>query len=154
MPSLKAIRKRISSVKNTQKITKAMKMMAAARLRRAQDSVFAIRPYARRMKKVAEDLAAQVDDELSFAEADTEQTEGEAGRALQPILLLRGQKEARIRVVAVTSDRGLAGAFSSNVCRRAERFVVERRGAEIGLDVMGRKGRDILRRRGVKIVSD
>src|SRR5579872_3427441 len=162
MPSLKAIRKRITSVKNTQKITKAMKMVAAAKLRRAQDAVNALRPYAGRMKKVAADLSQQVSDldsegpdtEAAPAEGEGQGAEGTGPRRLSPALLLQGNREERLRVVVVTSDRGLAGAFNSNVSRRTERFLVEHPGAQIELDVIGKKGRDALRRRKVKIKSE
>jgi F-type H+-transporting ATPase subunit gamma len=161
MPSLKSIRKRITSVKNTQKITKAMKMVAAAKLRRAQDSVAAIRPYARRMKKVSQDLAARITEELDASPAagapSPSEEEGQGQdqeQSLRPVLLLKGRKEERIRLVVVTSDRGLAGAFNSNINRRTERFLVEHEGAQVTLEVIGKKGRDYLRRRNVTIGSE
>jgi F-type H+-transporting ATPase subunit gamma len=153
MPSLKAIRKRIASVKSTQKITKAMKMVAAAKLRRAQDAVQAMRPYARRMRKVSEDLAERVSTDLLDRAAGGEE-EALPVDAQHLLTLLQGGAEERVRLVAVTSDRGLAGAFNSNVCRRAERFVVEKAGAQVQVDILGKKGRDNLRRRKVRIANE
>ena len=133
MPSLKAIRKRIASVKNTQKITKAMKLVAAARLRRAQDQIVAARPYARALEEVIGEVAAR------------------AGKDAHPLLEQRPPR--RVELVVITSDRGLAGAYNTNVNRAAERFVIEHRDdmPETGLVVVGRKGREVLRRRKVKI---
>src|SRR5687768_16025679 len=136
MPSLKAIRSRIGSVKNTQKITKAMKLVAAARLRRAQETIVAARPYARGLEEVIGEIAAR------------------AGAAAHPLLEVRPMRRAE--VIVLTSDRGLAGAFNSNINRQTERFVVEKRGEieELGLAVVGRKGRDYLRRRKYNVVKD
>jgi F-type H+-transporting ATPase subunit gamma len=135
MPSLKAIRSRISTVKNTQKITKAMKLVAAARLRRAQETIVAARPYARGLEQVIAEIAAR------------------AGAA-HPLLEVRPMK--RVEAIIVTSDRGLAGAFNSNINRQTERFVVEKKVdiEELGLAVVGRKGRDYLRRRKYNVVKD
>ncbi|MSP17439.1 MAG: ATP synthase F1 subunit gamma [Myxococcales bacterium] len=136
MPSLKAIRSRIASVKNTQKITRAMKLVAAARLRRAQEQVIAARPYARALGEVIAEVAAR------------------AGDDAHPLLVTR--TERKVELIVMTSDRGLAGAFNSSVNRAAERFTYER-GADlehIGLAVIGRKGRDYLRRRKVNIVRE
>ncbi|MCS6913394.1 MAG: ATP synthase F1 subunit gamma [Myxococcales bacterium] len=142
MPSLKAIRKRIASVKNTQKITKAMKMVAAAKLRRAQEAVVAMRPYAARMKQLACELAERAGEPEGSEEAEL-------------MRLLRGGPVQRIRLVAVTSDRGLAGAFNSNIIRRTERFLVEEAPREVSIAVVGKKGRDALRRRkNVHLVAE
>ena len=129
MPSLKAIRARINSVKNTQKITRAMKLIAAARLRRAQDAIYATRPYAHALEDVIAEIAAR------------------AGRDSHPLLVERPLK--RVMVVAMSADRGLAGGFNANVNRTVERFFYERKPDhdEIKLAVIGRKGRDYLRRR-------
>src|SRR5262245_30871948 len=102
MPSLKAIRKRIASVKNTRKITRAMKLVAAAKLRRAQDAIIAARPYANALASVVSELA-----EVAGADA-------------HPLFEERPGKRASI--VAFTSDRGLAGAFNSNVVKKVEAF--------------------------------
>ena len=137
MPSLKSIRKRISSVKNTQKITKAMKMVAAAKLRRAQDAALALRPYAQHLNQIASDVAErflaepQVEDLVS-APSGGSAAEGAAEggtdpkRLIQKILL--GQNESRIRLVVVSADRGLAGAYNSGLFRRCERFFVDQQG--------------------------
>ena len=169
MPSLKAIRKRISSVKNTQKITKAMKMVSAAKLRRAQDAVQAIRPYARRLSGIANDLAERLSAEpLAEAAAPVAAVENppvpaddaaappEVPPAAQIQRILLGQSEQRIRLVVVSADRGLAGAYNSNVFRRTERFITEQKlqGHTVELCVLGKKGRDYFRRRPHKIVTD
>jgi F-type H+-transporting ATPase subunit gamma len=173
MPSLKAIRKRIASVKNTQKITKAMKMVAAARLRRAQEAVQALRPYARHLGQIAHDLASHLADEPepeAAVEAAAEEQpsdspavkeEAAAGQAVVPtpaqlrrILIGRGEK--RVRLVVVSADRGLAGAYNSNIFRRTERQITELKleGREVDLLVLGKKGRDFFRRRPHKIVRE
>lgn len=173
MPSLKAIRKRIASVKNTQKITKAMKMVAAARLRRAQEAVQSLRPYARHLGQIAHDLASHLADEPepeAVVEAVKEEQptgsaavkeEAAAGQAVVPtpaqlrrILIGRGEK--RVRLVVVSADRGLAGAYNSNIFRRTERQITELKleGREVDLIVLGKKGRDFFRRRPHKIVRE
>jgi len=167
MPSLKSIRKRISSVKNTQKITKAMKMVAAAKLRRAQDAALALRPYAQHLNQIASDVAErflaepQVEDLVS-APSGGSAAEGAAEggtdpkRLIQKILL--GQNESRIRLVVVSADRGLAGAYNSGLFRRCERFFVDQQGLAspptIDLIVLGKKGRDYFRRRPVKVAHE
>src|SRR6476659_7308767 len=103
MPSLKAIRLRIASVKNTQKITRAMKLVAAARLRRAQDAMTAARPYARRLEEVVSDLAGRI----AAVSKDNEPA--------HPLLAHRDVKN--VRIVVVGSDRGLAGGYNSNLNR-------------------------------------
>jgi F-type H+-transporting ATPase subunit gamma len=167
MPSLKSIRKRISSVKNTQKITKAMKMVAAAKLRRAQDAALALRPYAQHLNQIASDVAErflaepQVEDLVSVPSGGgAAEGAAEGGtdpkRLIQKILL--GQSESRIRLVVVSADRGLAGAYNSGLFRRCERFFVEQQGLAspptIDLIVLGKKGRDYFRRRPVKIAHE
>lgn len=172
MPSLKAIRKRIASVKNTQKITKAMKMVAAARLRRAQDAVQSLRPYANHLGQLAHDLASHLSEEPESdvvaapadaqPEAETAKDEAAAAGAKVPTpaqlrRILIGRSERRVRLVVVSSDRGLAGAYNSNVFRRTERQVTEIKledGREVQLLILGRKGRDFFRRRPHKIVGE
>jgi len=136
MPSLKDIKKRIGSVKNTQQITKAMKMVAAAKLRRAQDAAVSARPYAQKLQEVLANLARR-------EEADA-----------HPLLSQRGN--GRALVVLMTADRGLCGGFNANVSKEAERFVRknEHGYANIDLLIIGRKGRDFLKNRlGEKIVK-
>jgi F-type H+-transporting ATPase subunit gamma len=143
MPSLKAIRRRIGSVKNTQKITKAMKLVAAARLRRATQRITELRPYA---KKVAEVLRAVV------ARVDTTDSE----RPAHPLLVDRPERK-RAYVLLLTSDRGLAGAFNSNAIRAAERRkreLIEQGFEEVRFLTIGRKGRDHLRRRNEEVARD
>src|SRR6516162_5601054 len=128
MPSLKAIRTRIASVKNTQKITKAMKLVAAARLRRAQDAIIAARPYAQRLNEVLGDVTAR----LSL----------EAGEESHPLLAKRQVKVARL--IIISADRGLAGGFNSNLARRIERFLVDEKDSypRVELAIVGRKARE------------
>jgi F-type H+-transporting ATPase subunit gamma len=175
MPSLKAIRKRIASVKNTQKITKAMKMVAAARLRRAQDAVQALRPYAHHLGQLAHDLASHLSEEpetdvaaaigaqpepASPGAAQAQSDEAAGAKVPTPAQLRRiliGKSERRVRLVVVSSDRGLAGAYNSNVFRRTERQITEIKledGREVELLILGRKGRDFFRRRPHKIVGE
>jgi F-type H+-transporting ATPase subunit gamma len=129
MANLIDIRRRIRSVKNTQQITKAMKMVAAARLRRAQDRIFAARPYALEIKKVMRNLAAH------------------AGDAKHPLLEVR--PENRVLLVVVTGDKGLAGSFNANVLRRATEVLPKLASPELLL--LGRKGVDFFRRRAMKV---
>jgi F-type H+-transporting ATPase subunit gamma len=129
MASLKDIKKRIGTVKNTQQITKAMKMVSAAKLRRAQEAVVAARPYADKMADVLSSLALRED-------ADS-----------HPLLAERGKGKALI--VLITGDRGLCGGFNTNISKAAERFIREKReGFEsYELLIVGRKGNDYLKRR-------
>jgi F-type H+-transporting ATPase subunit gamma len=131
--SLRDIRKRITSVRSTQKITKAMKMVAAAKLRRAQESILAVRPYAAKMFEMLNRLAQR------------------ASMEAHPLLAFREPK--RVEVVVFASDRGLCGAFNMNLIQRAERFLTEEKGRseEIALSFFGRKGRDYFRKRKVNI---
>jgi F-type H+-transporting ATPase subunit gamma len=138
MPSLIDIRRRIRSVKNTQQITKAMKMVSAAKLRRAQDRVVAARPYGSLLRKVLANVAAAA-------------MAGDEG-AQHPLLAKREEK--RILLVLVTSDKGLAGAFNSNLIKAAQRFYTEHPGTAIRMVLAGRKGRDFFRKRGADTVSE
>src|SRR5512139_2338237 len=133
MANLRAIRKRIGSVKSTQQITKAMKMVSAAKLRRAQDAITAARPYARKMREVVGSVA------------------GRAGADAHPLLTAREAK--KLALLLVTSDRGLCGSFNSGLTRAAFRHIREHRDRyeEIVLFVVGRKGRDFFRRREIPI---
>jgi F-type H+-transporting ATPase subunit gamma len=138
MPSLIDIRRRIRSVKNTEQITKAMKMVSAAKLRRAQERVIAARPYTRMLYDVLSNVAA--------AAAGNE--------ALADSPLLTARPERRIQLLFLTSDRGLAGAFNTNLIRAAQKFLEDQTGATVELELLGRKGRDFFRRRTHKISGD
>jgi F-type H+-transporting ATPase subunit gamma len=138
MPSLIDIRRRIRSVKNTQQITKAMKMVSAAKLRRAQDRVIASRPYGALLRKVLANVAAA---------AAADERAGE-----KPLLAQR--PEQRILLVLVTGDKGLAGAFNSNLIKSAQRFPAEHPSASIRMELVGRKGRDFFRKRGASIAGE
>ena len=134
MATLIDIRRRIRSVKSTQQITRAMKMVAAARLRRAQDSIFNARPYANQMLALLESLAAR-----------TEQ------RA-HPLLAVRPID--KILLVLVTADRGLCGAFNANLIHAAQYYVEGQGSKEVSMIAVGRKGRDTFRKRSLKMVSE
>ena len=129
MPSLQGLRRKIGSIKNTQKITKAMKMVAAAKLRRAQERILAARPYAKKMAVVLGSLASR------------------ANRQAHP--LLRRPAGNRLELLVGTSDRGLCGAFNTNILRKAVEFLRQKQeaGCTVTVSVVGRKGRDFFRRR-------
>ncbi len=129
MPSLRDIKRKITSVKKTQQITKAMKMVAAAKLRRAQDRVIAARPYARKMLAVIANLASRVE------------------RAQHPLLARRDAR--KVKLMVLTSDRGLCGAYNTNILRKAVEAVnqFKAEGKEVKVNVVGRKGRDFFRKR-------
>ncbi len=134
MPALIDIRRRIRSVKNTQQITKAMKMVSAAKLRRAQEAMFAARPYARKMMEVLRSLASRANPES------------------HP--LLREDGDEKVLLVLITSDKGLCGGFNANLIRTAVRFLEERKHKALELELLGRKGRDFFRRRKLKIRAE
>jgi F-type H+-transporting ATPase subunit gamma len=133
MANLIDIRRRIRSVKNTQQITKAMKMVAAARLRRSQDRILATRPYALEIRKVIGNLASRV------------------GRGEHPLLAAR--EERRVLLVVVSGDKGLAGSFNANVLRRAQEALREATaaGRQVELLLLGKRGNDFFRRRTIPV---
>jgi F-type H+-transporting ATPase subunit gamma len=138
MPSLIDLRRRIRSVKNTQQITKAMKMVSAAKLRRAQELALASRPYATMLERILCNAAAAA--------------AGNAEVAGLPLLQTRDEK--RIQLLVVSSDSGLAGGFNANLFRLVQGFINDHRGAEIRVEVLGRKGRDYFRRHRVEITGE
>src|SRR3989475_4798695 len=129
MANLLDIRRRIKSVKNTQQITKAMKMVSAAKLKRAQNRVVSARPFANKMNEVLSQLAAQTPEDFHH-----------------PLLDARGDE--RYLVVLVTADKGLCGAFNTNLLKAAQAFLKENAEKKVELLTVGRKGRDFFRRRG------
>jgi F-type H+-transporting ATPase subunit gamma len=133
MPSLKALRKRRATVQSTQKITKAMKMVSAAKLRRAQEAAERARPYAAKMVEMFGAVVAEAE-------------------GVQHPLLARRDEE-RIELVVVTSDRGLCGGYNANVIRRVEAFVRERPGKKIVITAVGKRAIDLLRRRSFVLVG-
>src|SRR6202161_4530137 len=139
MASLKDLRNRIRSVRSTQKITSAMKMVAASRLRRAQEQAEAARPYAQRMERMLGSLAANL-----------------KGMVNAPPLLAGTGKDATHLIVVATSDRGLAGGFNATILREARRTIreLERGGKTVKLMTIGRKGRDSLRRDYAKQITE
>ena len=135
MPNLLDIRRRIKSVKNTQQITKAMKMVSAAKLRRAQDRVVAARPFANKMAEVLGELAKRTDEDFHH-----------------PLLDYRGDQ--RYLLVLITADKGLCGGFNTNLTKAAQAFMRENAGKQIEIVAVGRKGRDFFRNRHVAISSE
>jgi F-type H+-transporting ATPase subunit gamma len=138
MPSLIDIRRRIRSVKNTQQITKAMKMVSAAKLRRAQDRTIASRPYAALLRKVLGNVAAALS-------ADDQGT---------PNPLLARRDENLVLLVLITGDKGLAGAFNTYLIKAAAKFAAERPNGKVSFVLIGRKGRDFFRKRAVTVIGE
>jgi F-type H+-transporting ATPase subunit gamma len=135
MATLKVIRKRIASVKSTQQITKAMKMVAAAKLRRAQEAAMQARPYAAKLGSLLRNVAARV------------------GATSHPLLATR-DVEQQVDLVLVTADRGLCGGFNSNLIRKAGEFLSERdTGTKVRVTLVGRKGYDFFKKRPVEIAE-
>ena len=135
MPNLLDIRRRIKSVKNTQQITKAMKMVSAAKLRRAQDRVVTARPFANKMAEVLGELAKRTDEDFHH-----------------PLLDYRGDQ--RYLLVLITADKGLCGAFNTNLTKAAQAFMRENADKQIEIMAIGRKGRDFFRNRRATISSE
>ncbi len=135
MANLLDLRRRIKSVKNTQQITKAMKMLSAVNLRRAQDRVTNARPFARKMTEVLTELASHTDENYHH-----------------PLLDRRGDE--RYLLVLITADKGLAGAFNANLIKAAQAFIREHGAQTVELMAVGRKGRDFFRRRDINIVQE
>src|SRR5438105_1550292 len=135
MSSLRDIRRKIKSVKNTQQITKAMKMVAAARLRKAQNRIVAARPFAQKMEDLMNDLLQRLGPEHRH-----------------PLSLPR--EGARRALLIVTSDKGLCGAFNTNLIREAMRYVRAHGAGNVELFIVGRKGRDYFRRIGLAVAKE
>jgi F-type H+-transporting ATPase subunit gamma len=135
MPSLLDIRRRIRAVKSTQQITKAMKMVAASRLRRAQERIQQARPFAAQMLRVLNSLASRVDP-ASHPLLDERKTPRAAGRVL---------------LFVITADRGLCGSFNANVIKSSAAFITETPGREVALGLVGRRGRDYFAKRGFDV---
>ena len=135
MPSLLDIRRRVRAVKSTQQITKAMKMVAASRLRRAQERIQHARPFAVQMRRVLTSLAARVDPS-AHPLLDERRIPKASGRAL---------------LLVVTADRGLCGSFNTNVIKASGTFITESAGRQVALGLIGRRGRDFFARRGFEV---
>jgi F-type H+-transporting ATPase subunit gamma len=135
MPNLLDIRRRIKSVKNTQQITKAMKMVSAAKLKRAQDRVVTARPFANKMMEVLGELAKRTDENFHH-----------------PLLDIRGDE--RYLLVLVTADKGLCGAFNTNLTKAAQAFIKDHPDKKVELLPIGRKGRDFFRNRHATLVGE
>jgi F-type H+-transporting ATPase subunit gamma len=131
MPSLQDLKRRTRSVKNTQQITKAMKMVSAAKLRRAQDAILSARPFAKKMLEVLNSLATRAD-------ADAHP-------------LLREREPSNIDVVVISADKGLCGSFNANIMKRAEDFLGSVQPETLGVQVVGKKTRDYFKRRKYNI---
>ena len=134
MPTLLDFRRRIRSVKNTQQITRAMKFVAAARLRRAQEAALAARPYARELLRVLRS------------------TIGRIAEPQHPLLVRR--PEQRVLAVVLTGERGLAGAFNTNLLRRANEFFRANKDRKLSVVAVGKKGRDALRKAGFNVIAE
>jgi len=134
MPSLIDLRRRIRAVKSTQQITKAMKMIAASRLRKSQERVVNARPFANEALRVLRDLAARTD------------------ASAHPLLAVR--EERTILAFVLTADKGLCGSFNTNILKAASQAILERPHQHINLGLVGRRGRDFFRRRGFPIVYE
>ncbi|MCS6969010.1 MAG: ATP synthase F1 subunit gamma [Cytophagales bacterium] len=142
MPSLKEVRNRINSVRSTQQITKAMKMVAAAKLRRAQDAIIQMRPYSRQLQEVLSHIM-----ESAYAEEEL----------IGPFFETRPVE--RVLIVCITSDRGLCGSFNSNVIKACntlinEKYAKQHRAGRVALMPIGKKGRDFFKRKNVPLIED
>jgi F-type H+-transporting ATPase subunit gamma len=135
MPNLLDIRRRIKSVKNTQQITKAMKMVSAAKLKRAQDRVVTARPFANKMMEVMGGLADRTDENFHHP-------------------LLDARSDEHYLLVLITADKGLCGAFNTNLIKAAQTFIRDNPDKQIEILAVGRKGRDFFRRRGANLVGE
>ncbi|MDA1029532.1 MAG: ATP synthase F1 subunit gamma [Bacteroidetes bacterium] len=140
MASLRDLRSRINSVSNTQQLTRAMKMVAAAKLRRAQESIFAARPYAFKIAEIITHLKSQID------------------TSIHPLFQSRENAD-KVLLVIITADRGLAGAFNSNIIKLAEQaintqFAAHRDSGRLFLTCVGRKGHEHFKRRGYQLIGD
>ncbi len=135
MPSLKQIKRRISSIESTKQITRAMKMVAAAKLRRAQEDMMKARPYSDKLRVMIRDLAARSDPDI------------------HPLLQVREPDD--VGIVVVTGDRGLAGGFNNNICRRAEMLIKEQKAQsrDVQLIAIGKKGYDYFKKRGASFIQ-
>src|ERR687897_3714750 len=133
MPSLLDLRRRIRAVKSTQQITKAMKMISASKLRRAQDRVVGARPFALQMQRVLNSLASRVDPSSHPLLAEREET-----------------ADAKVLLIVITADKGLCGGFNTNIIKAASGFI-NNAGRPVSLGLVGRKGRDFFKRRGFEV---
>ena len=139
MPTLLDFRRRIRSVKNTQQITRAMKFVAAARLRRAQESALAARPYATELARMLRSIMTRI-------------ISGGKGEPQHPLLAKR--PEERILAIVLTGERGLAGAFNTNILRKANEFLRENKNKKLSVVPVGKKGRDALKRAGFSFAAE
>ena len=137
MPSLLDLRRRIRAVKSTQQITKAMKMISASKLRRAQDRVIGARPYARQMERVLNSVASRVDP------------------LLHPLLIEHEEgPESKALLIVITADKGLCGGFNTNIIKAASAYIAGTRATGVELGLVGRKGRDFFKRRGFPVAFE
>jgi len=140
MPSLLDLRRRIRAVKSTQQITKAMKMISASKLRRAQERVVGARPFARQMQRVLNSVASRVDP------------------ASHPLLAEREMgpdaNDAKVMLIVITADKGLCGGFNTNIIKAASSFIGSTGSGGVELGLVGRKGRDFFKRRGFKVLIE
>src|SRR5580692_1429164 len=156
MPSLKAIRTRIVSVKSTQKITRAMKMVAGARLNRAQQRIVAMRPYAVKTGEIVQSVAASMAVESPTPGGDLYEGSVPDDKTGPAHPLLEKRPEQNVLIILLSGDRGLCGAFNTNVNKASEREwrTKEASGATVSFATIGRKGREYVTRRGGKVIKD
>ncbi|RQV97084.1 ATP synthase F1 subunit gamma [bacterium] len=133
MAGLKIIKRRISSVKSTQQVTKVMKMVAAAKLRRAQEDILRARPYALELRRVIHELSGRID------------------RSTHPLLALRAPEQ--VAIVVVTGDRGLAGGFNANILKKSRELIEQHKTSDVRLITVGKKGTEFFDRRGANITA-
>ena len=143
MPSLLDLRRRIRAVKSTQQITKAMKMISASKLRRAQDRVIGARPFALQMQRVLNSLASRVDSSSHPFLEERDREDGVSGSG-------NDTDDPKVLLVVVTADKGLCGGFNTNIIKAASGFI-NKAGSPIALGLVGRKGRDFFKRRGFEV---
>ncbi|HOW28347.1 MAG TPA: ATP synthase F1 subunit gamma [Elusimicrobiota bacterium] len=145
MPSLRELRRKVKTIRSTQQITKAMKMMSAARLRRAQNRILGARPFALKMQELVDDLLLQLTTPSDNDSPDS--------RYQHPLLTMR--RGARSRgLLLVTADKGLCGSFNTSLIRNAIEFIRENKDRKITLFCVGRKGRDFFRRAGYSVKNE
>jgi F-type H+-transporting ATPase subunit gamma len=143
MPSLLDLRRRIRAVKSTQQITKAMKMISASKLRRAQERVVGARPFARQMQRVLNSVASRVDPSAHPLLAEREMSPDS-----------NDANAAKVMLIVITADKGLCGGFNTNIIKAASSFIGSGSRGDVELGLVGRKGRDFFKRRGFKVLIE
>lgn len=151
MPSLREYRKKIKTIKSTQQITKAMKMVAAARLRKAQNRIVSARPFAVKMRELLTDLAGRINPPVSPFSKGGEDWDVDSP---PPHPLLESHQTNKAALLLVTADKGLCGSFNTNLIKKASEYLQKNQGKELKLFVVGRKGRDFFARLGYPLAGE